>query len=544
MRSPCNSAFRTQRWGREMQELLLREASEFRAEAARFLAGAIDEERFRSYRLRRGIYGQRQAGVQMVRIRIPGGRVTGERLLAIAEAAERFGHGYGHITTRQDVQLYYVPLERVADTMELLARAGLTTREAGGNAVRNVTACPLAGRCPGQAFDVRPFCDAVTQRYLRSEATARLPRKFKIAFSCSRRDCGLGDINDLAAAAVLRDGTRGFRLRVGGGLGPSPQAAQTLYEFVPAADLGGVFDAVLQVFDRFTDRTDRHRLRLKFLVRERGLEWFRERVEERRAASGPADWQVPEPLPLPAGGQVCVAVPQGNLSAHRFRLLASLAGEYGDATLCFTLDQNVLVNGVAPAQAPLLLQHLAAAGFQIEGAGESTDVVTCPGATTCNVGLTRSMDLGAELARMLAAERDLLARQITLRVSGCPHSCGHHHIGNIGLFGGARTLDGEAAPFYQLLVGGGQYGGETRFGRPIGAVAARQAPQAVRRIITFYKAERLPRETFLDFVERRGIAAFRSELAAITGQEMEEMLIDWGAQEKFAVSVGQNEGSA
>jgi sulfite reductase beta subunit-like hemoprotein len=527
-----------------MQELLLREASEFRAQAARFLAGAIDEERFRSYRVRRGIYGQRQAGLQMVRIRIPGGRVTAERLLAIAEAAERFGHGYGHITTRQDVQLYYVPLERVADAMELLARAGLTPREAGGNAVRNVTACPLAGRCPGQAFDVRPFCDAVTRRYLGSEATARLPRKFKIAFSCSRRDCGLGDINDLSAAAVLRDGTRGFRLRVGGGLGPSPQAAQTLYQFVPASDLGGVFDAVLRVFDTFTNRADRHRLRLKFLIRERGIEWFREKVADTCAAAGTDGWRVPAAAHLPAGEQVWVTAPQGNLSADQFRLLASLAEEYGDATLCFTLNQNVLVNGVSPKQTAELRQRLAAAGFLTEGAGELADVVTCPGATTCNVGLTRSMDLGAELARVLSTERDLLARQITIRVSGCPDACGHHHIGNIGLFGSARKLNGDAAPFYQVLVGGGRSGGGTRFGRHIGAVAARQAPQAVRRIITFYKAERLPQETFLEFVDRRGIAAFHRELAAIADHAVEEVLIDWGAQGKFTVQVGRSECSA
>lgn len=529
-----------------MKELLLREAGEFRAEVSRFRAGEIDEESFVPYRVRRGIYGQRQPGLQMVRIKLTGGRLTAGQALAIAEAAERFGQGHGHLTTRQDVQLHHVPLERVADAMELLARAGLGTREAGGNAVRNVTACPLAGRCPGQAFDVRPFSEAIARRYLRSELTAGLPRKFKIAFSCSLRDCGLGDINDLAAAAIVEGGRHGFRLGVGGGLGPAPQAAQTLYRFVPAEELGVVCDSVLRVFDIYTDRTDRHRLRLKFLIRKRGIEWFREKVEESRVAAGAAVRCLPENVAAPDGEPVWLSVPQGNLSAEQFRLLASFAGQHGDGTLTITLDQNAVLNGVLPEQRALLLEQLAAAGFATEGAGEVADVVSCPGSSTCSLGLTRSMDLGAELSRILVAERDLLARQITIRVSGCPNACGHHHIGNIGLYGNARKLNGAMAPFYQLLVGGGRQGDVTRFGQPVAAVAARQAPQAVRRIITFYKAERLTRESFLDFVDRRGIEAFRRELAAmmLPAEAMPDVLLDWGTQEKFVVQLGQNECSA
>ncbi len=524
-----------------MLKTLLAEAADFRVNAARFLAGELDEETFRTYRLRRGIYGQRQPGVQMVRVKIPGGLVTAAQLRVIADAAEEFGHGAGHLTTRQDVQLHFVPLERVAKVMERLAYVGLSTREACGNSVRNVTACPLAGQCPGQAFNVRPYAESICRRFLRNPLTARLPRKFKIAFSCSLEDCALGDINDIGAAALVAGGLRGFRLRVGGGLGPSPQVAQTLYEFVPVERLGEVCDAILKLFDEHGSRQDRHRARLKFVLRQHGIAWFRQKVDEARVLMDCAPFEVPDEPPTPAGAPVWAIVPQGNLTAEQFRRLAALADQYGDGAARFTLHQNVVLTGVPGGNTGLLRRRLRESGFRTEGAGELADVVTCPGAATCNLGLTRSMDLGAQLSRALLEEADPLGRQITIRISGCPNSCGHHHVGQIGLYGNARKLQGETAPFYQLLLGGGRRNGATRFGQPVLAVPARFAPEAVERILAFYKAERHPNETFLEFVDRQGVDAFRRQLRDLPGATSEDLFTDWGEEKKFAVSVGRGE---
>ncbi len=523
-----------------MLEILVAEAAEFRAQATRFLAGEVDEETFRAFRLRRGIYGQKQPGVQMVRIKLPAGLATAAQLHAIAEAAEELGHGAGHITTRQDVQLHFVPLARVADAMEHLAYAGLTTREACGNSVRNVTACPLAGSCPGQAFDVLPFAQAVSRRFMRNPLTARLPRKFKIAFSCSLADCALGDINDIGAAALVRDGHRGFRLRVGGGLGPSPQVAQTLYEFIPVERLGEVCDAILRVFDEHGNRQDRHRARLKFVLREKGIAWFRQKVDEARVLFDSEPMELEERA-AQAGVPVWVTVPQGNLSAEQFRQLAALTEGYGDGTVRFTPTQNVVLMGVVPENTALVRERLRQAGFRIGGAGELADVVTCPGAATCNLGLTRSMDLGAQLEQSLVQEADPLARQITIRISGCPNSCGHHHVGQIGLYGNARKLQGRAAPFYQLLLGGGRHADAMRFGAPVLPLPARLVPEAVQRILAFYKAQRLPDETFLEFVDRRGVDSFRQQLKDLSGTTAEGLLTDWGEEEEFAVKLGRGE---
>lgn len=524
-----------------MLNVLLAEAEEFRAQAARFMAGDLEEEAFRTFRLRRGIYGQKQPGVQMVRVKIPSGIATAAQLRTIAEVAEEFGSGIGHLTTRQDVQIHFVPLARVADAIERLAYAGLSTREACGNSVRNVTACPLAGRCPGQAFNVLPFSLAISRRFMRNPLTARLPRKFKVAFSCSLEDCALGDINDVGVAALIRGGLHGFRLRVGGGLGPSPQLAQTLYEFVPVNRLGEVCDAILRVFDQHGNRQDRHRARLKFILREKGIAWFRQKVDEARVAHDSEPLQVPEEPPTPTGKAIWGVVPQGNISAEQFRRLAQLAEQYGDGTVRFTLNQNVVFTGVGAENTAELRRQLRGTGFRTEGAGELADVVTCPGAATCNLGLTRSMDLAAQLSRLLLAETDSLARRVTIRISGCPNSCGHHHVGQIGLYGNARKVGGQAAPFYQLLIGGGKQDGSMRFGKPVLSLPARFVPEAIQRILTLYKTQRLLAETFLEFVDRIGMERFRSLLGDLTGPASENTFVDWGEEEKFTLKLGRGE---
>ncbi len=240
---------------------------------------------------------------------------------------------------------------------------------------------------------------------------------------------------------------------MGGGLGPSPQLAQTLYEFVPVNRLGEVCDAILCVFDQHGNRQDRHRARLKFVLRERGIAWFRQKVDEARVAYDSEPLRVPEVPLIPTRELVWGVVPQGNIPAQQFLRLAQLAEQYGDGTVRFTLNQNVVFTGVSAENTAELRRQLRGTGFRTEGAGELADVVTCPGAATCNLGLTRSMDLAAQLSCLLLAETDSLARAVTIRISGCPNSCGHHHVGQIGLYGNARKVGGQTAPFYQLLIG-------------------------------------------------------------------------------------------
>ena len=522
-------------------QLLLDEAAEFNAQARRFLDGDIDEDTFRTFRLRRGIYGQRQPGVQMVRIKIPSGIVNADQLRAMAEVAGEFGHGIGHITTRQDVQIHFVPLVRVVEALERLAYSGLTTREACGNSVRNVTACAMAGHCPGQAFDVRPFSLAITQRFIRNPLTAALPRKFKISFSCSVTDCALGDIHDIGAAAVVRDGRRGFRLRVGGGLGPLPLIAQTLYEFVPVEELGPVCDGILKVFDEHGNRQDKHRARMKFVLKQHGLEWFRQAVEEARRTYDSPPWDLPEPIALSPGEPVWITVPQGNLSAAEMQRLAGLAEKYGDGTVALMYTQDLLINGVLPRHRAALEAELRASGFRLQGQDGLPDVITCPGAATCNLGITRSMDLGAAVTKTLTAGDDPFLRQIKVRVSGCPNSCGHHHIGQIGFYGNSRKIDGESAPFYQLLIGGGKHGDTTRFGKAVLSIPARLAPEAVDRITKLYLDERTGGEDFVTFVDRAGVPRFRQLLADLPGATGEDMLMDWGEEHRFTVKLGRGE---
>ncbi len=524
-----------------MRELLLREAAEFRETAARFATGEMDGEEFRTFRLRRGIYGQRQAGVQMVRVKIPSGMATADQLRTLAFVAEEFGGGEGHITTRQDVQIHFVPLARVGDAMEVLGEGGLTTREACGHSVRNVTACPVAGHCPGQAFDVRPFSLATTRRFIRSPLTSNLPRKFKIAFSCSLSDCALGDINDIGLDALFENGRPGFRVRVGGGLGSSPQFAQTLREFVPVEELGYVLDGILKVFDEFTNRKDRHRLRMKFLIRLQGMDWFKEKVEEAIASMPHEPWTVPAPIERQPGEPFLVPIVKGNLNATDFRNVARIAEYFGDSTVTFTINQNLVINGVRAENREALGRVLRADGFPTDSATLEVDVVTCPGAATCNLGLTRSMDLASELQQVMAAERDADARQVKVRIDGCPNSCGHHHIGAIGLYGNARKVEGQTAPFYQLMLGGGSMPEGTRFAKAIASIPARTVPAAVRGILAVYKEQRQGSETFLQFVDRVGPDHFRETVEPFKTAPPEEMLVDWGEEEKFVVNLGRGE---
>jgi len=565
----------------------------FRSRAAKVLAGEMSDDEFRPFRLRDGIYGQRQPGVQMVRTKIPGGLLTSRQLDQLGNIAEIFGGGRGHLTTRQNIQYHFVPLERVPELMHMLADVGLTNREACFNTVRNVTACPVAGIAQDEVFDVRPYAQRIAYAFLRKELTQSLPRKFKIAFEgCANHDCIQSSINDVGLRAVIRDGQRGFRMTVAGGLGPLPVEAQVLDEFVPVERLVNRIEAVIRVFSQYGNRKDRNKARLKFVMRERGFEWLKEQIEKEYqnilANGGIADPElVPEgfggyqsnPAPLGSGAllpvvnpsgsgnaeydrwlatnvrdqkqtgyaAVTVRVEQGNLTADQLRGVARLAADAGDSTTRVTIEQNLLLAFIPLARLPRVYAALQQLGLAEAGANEIDDIITCPGAYSCNLALTKTMNLGAALQDAVRRYDDPQVKRLTIKASGCPNACGQHWIGDIGFYGNARKIDGKEVPYYQMLLGGGPDGnGVTRFGLAIQSVPARLAPVAVQRVLDHFLAHRTEGETFRQYVLRNKIETFRqlTNEFAKPAELFPEIYQDWGDDEAYSLQLGRGECAA
>lgn len=568
----------------------------FREKAEAYLAGQITEDEFRAFRLRRGIYGQRQPGVQMVRTKIPSGMLTAEQMEQLARVADEFGGGRAHLTTRQNVQFHFVPLRRVPALLHMLADARLTTREACYNTVRNVTCCPLAGLAEDEAFDVRPYARQVAFAFLHKELTDNLPRKFKISFSACPEDCMAAAIHDIGLRGVIRyeNGRprQGFRMLVGGGLGPLPTEAQLLDEFLPVERVVNKCEAVIRVFNRYGNRKNKFKARLKFVVRERGFDWLKEQVEKEYdhilnhgGILPPA--AVPEgfggfcsqPPPLGAGTTlpvlegngrpdpeyerwlqtnvrrqkqpgyvtVTVRVDQGNLRSQQMRALARLAREAGDGFLRLTITQNVLLAFIAQHNLRRVYAALGEVGLAGAGVGEIEDITTCPGAYSCNLGLTKSMNLGAALQELVREYTDPVVRRLSIKASGCPNACGQHWIADIGFYGNSRKVDGREIPYYQMLLGGGHdEQGILRFGLAVQSIAARLAPVAVRRVLDHYVANRLEGETFRDYVLRHKVEFFR-DLTRDLAQPPEmfpELYKDWGDEVDFSLKLGRGECAA
>ena len=566
------------------------EIETFRAKARSFLAGEITEADFRPFRLKHGIYGQRQAGVQMVRCKIPGGLVTATQVGQLARIADEFGGGRSHLTTRQNLQYHFVPLARVADLMTILADAGLTNREACYNTVRNVTACPWAGIAQDEVFDVRPYAQRLAYAFLRKDLTGNLPRKFKFAFEgCRDRDCVQGAVNDVGLRAVIRDGRRGFRLVIGGGLGPLPTEAQLLEEFVPEERLLNKCEAILRVFNQYGNRKNKNTARLKFVLRGRGIEWLREQIEKEYAdilANGGIAWPeiVPEgfgghqskPQPLGNGAllpvlnpstsndpeydawldtnvepqqqtgyaAVTAKVDQGNLTGDQWRGLAKIALTAGDGLVRTTVNQNVVLAFIPLARLPQVHAALREIGLGGAGAGEIDDVLTCPGAYTCNLGITKTMNLGAALQQAVRKYDDPHVRRLTIKASGCPNSCGHHWIADFGFYGNARKIDGREIPYYQMLLGGGyDQDGIMRFGLAIQSLPARLAPVALTRVVDHFLANRANGETFREYVLRHKVETFRALTADLAkpAEFFPEIYQDWGDTESYSLQLGRGE---
>lgn len=564
----------------------------FREKAAAFLAGSITEDEFRSFRLRRGIYGQRQPGVQMCRTKIPSGMLTAGQLDQLALVADEFAGSKGHITTRQNMQFHFIPLPRVADLMHRLADARLTTREACYNTVRNVTACPLAGLSHDEVFDVRPYAQKVAYAFIHKELTDNLPRKFKIAFDGCAHDCMAGAIHDIGLRAVIRDGQRGFRMVVGGGLGPMPVEAQVLDEFLPEDRLVSRCEAVIRVFAKYGNRQNRNKARLKFVLRERGWDWLRDAIEKEYAeilanggiatpdmvpegfggfqshpqplgsgallpvvntnGTGNADydrWQATNVRPQRQAGyaMVTVRIDQGNLTSDQMRAVARIARDAGDGLVRIMIDQNLLLGYIPLGNLKRVYAALGKAGLAAAAAHELEDVTTCPGAYSCNLALTKSMNLGAALQQVARQYDHPAARALSMKVSGCPNSCGQHWIADFGFYGNARKIDGKEVPYYLMLLGGGyDADGVMRFGLAVQSVPARLAPEAVKRVLDHYLANRLPDETFRDYVMRFKVEFFRKATSDLAkpAEIAPELYQDWGDDSDFSLQLGRGECAA
>jgi sulfite reductase beta subunit-like hemoprotein len=575
-------------------ETVRTEIEAFREKAADFLAGKITDDDFRPYRLRFGCYGQRQAGVQMMRTKVPGGMMTAAQMERLADVSDFCAAGKGHLTTRQNMQFHFVPLEKFADAMHMLHDVGMTSREACYNTVRNVTACPYAGLTRHEVFDVRPYSQRVAYAFLRKSLTDSMPRKFKIAFDgCTNSDCTIAAIHDVGVKAVIRDGERGFRIVVGGGLGPLPVEAKLLDEFLPAERIVNRIEAVLRVFNQYGNRKNRNMARLKFVMRERGFDWLKEAIEKEYAdilANGgiPTPTTVPEgfgaytskPQPLGTGAQLpvvnngssgdpafdrwlessveeqkqtgyamaTVKVQQGNMTSTQMRAIAKIARESGDGCLRVTVEQNLVLGFIQLGLLPRVYAALKAIGLGDEGAREIQDVVTCPGAYSCNLALTKSMNLGYAAEDAVRGYDDPLLRNLQINISGCPNSCGQHWTAEIGFYGNARKIDGKEVPHYQMLLGGGyDEQGVMRFGLQIMSLPARHATIAMTRVLEHYKGNHQDGETFRDYVLRNKVEFFKKELLADLAKPSPsdpEMFKDWGDDQDFSLQLGRGECAA
>jgi sulfite reductase beta subunit-like hemoprotein len=562
----------------------------FRSYAEKYMAGGLTDDEFRAQRLRRGVYSQRQAGVHMIRTKIPGGTMTAAQMDQLATIADEFCGGKGHLTTRQNMQYHFVPLPQVSDLLGRLADFRLTTREACYNTVRNVTACPLSGLLADEVFDVHPYAQKIAFAFLHKELTDSMPRKFKIAFSGCKDDCMLTAIHDVGLRAVIRDGQRGFRMLVGGGLGPLPVEAHVLDEFVPVERLVNRIEAVLRLFNTHGNRKNKNKARLKFVVRERGWEWVKEEIEKNYqdilTNGGIATPEVvpdgfggfqSSPPPLGTGAElppvlgsnghsrpayerwletnireqkqtgyamVTVKVPQGNLTGTQMHELAHLSRSAGDGLLRVTVDQNLVLAFVPLRALPQVYAALDRVELAEGGAHQLEDIITCPGAYSCNLALTKSMNLGAALAGVVKDYSDPQVRELNIKISGCPNSCGQHWIGDIGFYGNARKINGKEVPYYLMLLGGGyDADGIMRFGVAIQSIPARLAPAAVQRVLNHFLEQRQPGESFREYVLRHKVETFRGMTSDLVKppELAPEMYRDWGDDMEYSLQLGRGE---
>jgi sulfite reductase (ferredoxin) len=575
--------------------------------------GRIEDKVFAELRLRRGAYGQRYDngrrydGVRtqdipfprrgltkgpetefdapgMQRIKIPFGKLTAEQLEVLADVAEEYSNAILHITTRQDVQLHFVDIEDTPDMQRRLASVGITTREACGNSVRNVTGCPYAGICHHEAFDISPYARAETSFLLGHRDVQDFGRKFKIAYSGCATDshgCGRAMMHDLGFIAAVRasDGVeqRGFKVVVGGGLGPVPHVAKTLYEFLPIEQMMPVSQAIARVYARLGEKRNRNKARIKFLVAQLGIDEFRRLVDAELSSLEPdprwTSWltqastsieHLPAPVTAdsvpPAPGfdewlrtnvytprqpgfvAVLINLPLGDLTSRQARRLADIVRTYTADALRTTVDQNLLLRWVHTEDLPAVYNDLHSAKLSLRGANTIADVTSCPGTDTCKLGIASSRGLGAELRDRLqrrALHLDPAVSKVHIRVSGCPNSCGLHHIGDIGFYGASRNIGSYKVPHFQVILGGSLDDNAANYGLAIGAVPSKRAPETVDRLLDLYSEGRAPGESFRAWVMRVGKKTIKDQLQDLmvvpSHDEDPSFYVDWHDAREYSI---------
>jgi sulfite reductase beta subunit-like hemoprotein len=576
--------------------ILEREFDDFDTEATKFLEGEVPEDKFIGFRLKQGVYGQRQADVQMIRVKLPFGGVNPEQMEAFADLAEQFAPlRKGHITTRQNFQFHHIPLADAAKAIRMIGEVGLSSREACGNTVRNVTGDPWAGVCEGELFDPTPYVGAFVRYFVRNEVCQLLPRKFKVAFTATDEDRAITNIHDLGFLPRVReiDGkpVKGFEIRTGGGTSIMPRVGGPFWEFATVDDgeYLKISEAVLRIFDRQEDlRANRARARIKFLIDRVGLEEFRRMVDEELEG----DWVherdfTPDELlfvddeqanapakPLDAGSPngdnrefdafvasnvrpqrqegfstVEVRVTRGDLTPEQFRGLAQLMRDHTGGYARTTVHQNFLLRWVRDESVYDVWRRLKELDLGGAGAHQITDVVSCPGTDSCKLGITSSMGLNQAVQERLEQMRieDGLTRRIHVKMSGCPNGCSQHHIANIGFYGAAMKVGGRQLPAYIAHLGGNYEGGEVVMGHRLKSrIPAKRVPDAVERWVRHYEQNRTGEEEFNDFVERVGTAEFEGLVKDLSlpvefTPEHITHFIDWNRKDLYEVVRGEGE---
>ncbi|HEY2982278.1 MAG TPA: nitrite/sulfite reductase, partial [Anaerolineales bacterium] len=593
---------------------LAREIDIYETEIELRKQGKMDEKLFAETRLRRGAYGQRYDNGQrwdgketqalpypsssteltkgpntvwdapgMQRIKIPFGGMNPGQLEVMAELAEEYSDGIAHVTTRQDFQLHFVHIADTPALMRRLAAAGITTREACGNSVRNVTACPFSGVCSTESFDVTPYANALAYFLLGHPDVQDFGRKFKIAFSgCKDTACGLVNLHDMGAIAATRieNGVekRGFELYVGGGLGTVPHQAKLFEAFLPEEELLPTSQAISRVFARLGEKKNRNRARIKFLVAQLGIEEFKRLVIEERATL-PQDprWtaflselHALDEKPLrPAGAlngakhpdgfdawyktniwrqkqpgyaTATITLPLGDITADQLREVADLARRFTTGTIRTTVDQNLVLRWISEADLPEVYAALQTIGLGAPGAGTIVDVTSCPGTDTCKLGIASSRGLAGELRQRMAEKShtmDEAVQNLHIKVSGCFNSCGQHHVADLGFYGVSRHSGNYTVPHFQVVLGGEWTHNAGSYGLAVGAVPSKRIPEVVERLTGRYVADRTKGETFQAFVQRIGKVEIKTMMEDLTKMPTHDedptLYTDWGDTREFTI---------
>jgi len=549
-----------------------------------FKDGKIDEERFRSLRLARGVYGQRQFGVQMIRIKLPYGKVTSEQLHRIADVSDEYSRGRLHITTRQDIQIHHVSLDRTPELWAQLEKDDITLREACGNAVRNITASETAGIDVNEPFDVSPYAHATFQFFLRNTVCQEMGRKFKISFSGTDEDTAISFMHDLGFIAKSKEvngqKVKGFKVLLAGGLGSQPRHADVIYEFLEEQLLIPTIEGVLRVFDRYGERNKRAKARLKFLVKEIGVPAFLELVAQEKQALSytvyPIDtttfeqeitfqeneiptiyledtesfeaWKNTNVIKQKQEGlfAIGIKVSLGDFYTDKARLLADLVKKYAANEIRLTLRQNILIRHVKEELLPLFYVELSKLGFTELGYNSTSDITACPGTDTCNLGISSSTGIAVELERVLKEEYPeyINNKEIAIKISGCMNACGQHNMAHIGFQGMSIKVGNLQAPALQVLIGGGILGnGKGRFSDKLVKVPSKRGPEALRLLLNDLEDNQLEDENFLAYYDRKGKIYFYDLLKPLSDISTLDKsdFIDWGHDENYVKAIGIGE---